>query len=316
MALTLGEADFDELLVFTRVVEMGGFSAAATALEMPKSTVSRKVSDLEARVGARLLQRTTRKMSLTEVGRAYYEQCVRILTEVEAAAAVVSELHTVPRGLLRVTVPMTFAFIAPLLAELLEESPEVQLDLVCTDRQVDLIEERFDVALRAGSVPDSTLVARHLGTVRRFLVASPDLVQRLGAPETPADLERYPRAVFAPVGSTWSLRSGKQAVEVVTRPRFATNDYDMLRAMVRSGFGVALLPEYQCAEEVDDHRLVRVLSSWAGEEVPLFALYPSARHVPPKVLALLKLLRDRLDPGGRARRRSPDTERSGSSPRR
>jgi DNA-binding transcriptional LysR family regulator len=295
MGHRVGDADFEELLVFTRVVEEGSFTAAATVLGMPKSTASRRVSELEARVGARLLQRTTRKVGLTEVGRVYYEHCVRILTEVEEAGAAVSELQSAPRGVLRVTAPMTFSFISPILVELLEAQPNLQLELVCTDRQVDLVEERFDLAIRAGSVPDSMLVGRRLGTVRHFLMAAPGLLERLGAPETPADLERFPCAVFAPMGRTWSLRSGSRKAEVALRPRLSVNDYEMLRSVVRDGLGVALLPEYQCTEQMRARELTRVLPSWAGPEVPLFALYPSTRHVSPKLVALLTLLRERLD---------------------
>ncbi|MDC3960010.1 LysR family transcriptional regulator [Polyangium jinanense] len=286
--------DLDEIIVFTTIVELGSFSAASARLGIPKSTASRRISDLEARVGARLLQRTTRKLSLTDVGRVYYEHCSRIVAELEEAHLAVTQLQSTPRGLLRVTTPLTFSVLGPILAEYMALYPDVRLDLLCTDRRVDLVEERFDLAIRAGRPRDSAWVARRLGTVRRFLVAAPEAIERLGPLKEPADLQRIPSLVFAPDGNTWRLVSGGKSLEMTVRPRLAVNDYDMLRAVVLAGFGVALLPEYQCAEELKAGRLRRVLDAWAAAEVPVFALYPSTRHLSPKVIALLDLLRNRL----------------------
>ncbi|MBN9162431.1 MAG: LysR family transcriptional regulator [Myxococcales bacterium 68-20] len=284
----------DEILIFTRVVQGGSFTAAATAVGMPKSTVSRKVAELEARIGARLLQRTTRTVSLTDVGRVYYEHCVRIVAELEEAQLAVSQLQSTPRGLLRVTAPMTFSFLGPIFAEYLGLFPEVQVDLLCTDRIADVVEERFDLALRAGTTPDTSLVARRLGVVRRRLVAAPEVAKALGAPKEVAELEGHPCIAFAPEGSSWELRSGTKSAELTVFPRLVVNDYAMLRSVARAGFGIALLPEYLCAEDLRSGRLVPVLESWSAPEVPVFALYPSTRHLSPKVVALLDLLRQRL----------------------
>jgi DNA-binding transcriptional LysR family regulator len=213
--------DLGEILVFTRVVQGGSFTAASSSLGMPKSTVSRKLSELEERVGARLLQRTTRKLSLTDVGRIYYEHCVRIVAELEEAQLAVTQLQSTPKGLLRLTAPVTLSPLGPILAEYLRLYPDVQVDLVCTDRNVDLVEERFDLALRMGYTPDSTMISRKLGVVRRYLLAAPELIDRLGAPQEPADLERFPCLVFAPVGSTWTLASGSKQLDVTVHPRLA-----------------------------------------------------------------------------------------------
>lgn len=287
-------ADLSEILVFTQVVRQGSFSAAARSLEMPKSTVSRKVAELEARVGARLLQRTTRSVSLTDVGRAYYERCARIIAELEEAEQVVTQMQATPKGLLRVTAPISFAVLGPLIAEYLTLYPDVQVELLSTGRRVDLIEERFDLALRAGPPPDSSLVGRKVGVVRRCVLAAPALAKRLGQLKDPATLERQDCLVFTPEGTTWMLASGSKEVEVRVSPRLVANDYDLLRSVAREGFGLALLPEYQCLEDVAAGRLVPVLEGWSAREVPVYALYPSARHLAPKVLALLDLLRDRL----------------------
>ena len=158
--------DLNEMLVFARVVQAGSFTAAAAALGMPKSTVSRKVSDLEERLHSRLLQRTTRKLSLTDVGRTYYDYCARIVGEVEDAERAVSTLQETPRGLLRVTAPINVAFLGPIVSDYLKRYPEVRLDLFCTGRTVDLVEERFDLGIRAGALADSTLIARRLGSAK------------------------------------------------------------------------------------------------------------------------------------------------------
>src|SRR5882724_13642927 len=170
--------DLNELLVFARVVRAGSFTAAAKLLGMPKSTVSRKVSQLEERLDARLLQRTTRKLSLTDVGRTYYDYCERIVAEVEDAERAVGSLQDVPRGLLRVTSGPNSAFLAPIFTEYLKQHPEVSLELVCTTRAVDLVEERFDLGIRAGTLPDSPLIARRLGRVSWWLVAAPAYLKK------------------------------------------------------------------------------------------------------------------------------------------
>ncbi len=288
-------ADLGEIMAFTQVVHGGSFTAAAKVLGMPKSTLSRKIADLETRVGARLLQRTTRSVSLTEVGRAYYERCVRVIAELEEAEEVVSKMQATPRGLLRITVPTNFAILAPLVAEYMRLYPDVQVEVFSSGRRVDLIEERFDLALRAGLPPDSTLVGRKLGVVRKSVLGAPSLVERLGVIQDPAMLQGLPCLVFAPEGNTWSLTSGNKEVDVTVESRLIANDYDLLRGLAREGVGWALLPEYQCQEDVAHGRLIRGLSGWSAKEVPVFALYPSTRHLSPKVLALLDLMRDRLD---------------------
>lgn len=294
MEARLPNADLGEILVFTQVVRGGSFTAAARALDMPKSTVSRKVAELEARVGARLLQRTTRSVSLTDVGRAYYERCARIIVELEEAEQVVSQMQATPRGLLRISVPLSFAVLGPLIAEYLRRYPDVQVEVFSTGRRVDLIEERYDLALRAGPPPDSTLIGRKVGVVRRCVLGAPALVERIGPLDEPMALQRQDCLVFTPEGTTWTLAAGTKAVDVSVAPRFCANDYDLLRAVARGGFGLALLPEYQCIEDVKAGRLTRVLDAWSAREVPVYALYPSARHLSPKVIALLDLLRERL----------------------
>src|SRR4051812_18126801 len=165
--------DLNEIAVFTKVVQAGSFTAAAKQLGMPKSTVSRKVSELEERLGSRLLQRTTRKLSLTDAGRTYYDYSARIASEIEEAERAVSSLEDTPRGLLRVTAPVNAAFLGPIVSGYLRRYPEVRVDVLCTGRAVDLVEERYDVGIRAGTLADSSLIARSLGNARWVLVATP-----------------------------------------------------------------------------------------------------------------------------------------------
>ncbi len=293
--------DLNELLIFTRVVQAGSFTAAARALGMPKSSVSRKVSELEDRVGARLLQRTTRKLGLTDAGRIYFDHSARIVAEVEEADRAVSRLHAAPRGLLRATLPLSFALLGPVIAEYLKRYPEVRVELYCTDRRVDLVEEGFDVAVRAGPLGDSSLIARGLGTIRRVLVAAPAYLRRRGRPRTPADLTRHGCLAFAAdgAGGAWELRDGDRVEEVRVAPRLAVNDFELMRTAVLAGLGIAWMPAFLCADDLRAKRLERVLPGWASAEAPLHVVYPTARHLTPKVAAFVALLRKRLDLGAR-----------------
>ncbi len=280
--------------MFTRVVQGASFTAAATSLALPRSTVSRKIQELEARVGARLLQRTTRSVKLTDIGRIYYEHCLRIVSEVEQAELAVAELQATPRGVLRVTLPVAMSVFGELTAEYLQLYPDVRIDMLCTDRRVDLVEERFDLALRAGPSLDSSLIARRVGTIRQRLVAAPAVAARLRRAKQLADLETQPCIVFAPEGSTWDLRFGAKAARVTVAPRLVVNDFEMLRVVARAGFGIALLPEHLLADDLASRRLVPVLRDWSAPPVPVFAVYPSARHLAPPVVAFLELLQKRL----------------------
>jgi DNA-binding transcriptional LysR family regulator len=287
--------DLNELLVFARVVQAGSFTAAARALRMPKSTVSRKVSELEQRVGAQLLQRTTRQLRLTDVGQAYYAHCARVVAEAEEAELAVTRMQGAPQGLLRVTTPLTFSFLGPLVAEFLKRYPGVQVEMVCTDRSVALVEEGFDVAVRAGKLADSTLIARRLGSIERIVVAAPSYLEAHGAPKTPRDLEKHDCLIFglAVGGAVWTLHSGAKTVEVAVRGRMAVNEPDMLRALSRAGAGIALSPDVHYLQDVAAGHLRRVLPEWSSTGTPVHAVYPGTRHHVPKVMAFVDFLRER-----------------------
>jgi len=285
--------DLNELLVFTRVVQAGSFTAAARRLKMPKSSVSRKVSDLEERIGARLLHRTTRKLGLTDAGRIYFERAAPIVSDIEQVDQAVGELQAAPRGLLRVTAPLSFALIGPMVAAFLERYPDVHVELVCSDRVVNLVEEGFDVAIRAGHLVDSALIARRLGAFKRVLVASAGYLKRHGRPKSAADLEKHPCIVFgsSPTPTLWTLHSGEKRIDVRVPARLLANDMDLMLDAARAGIGIAWLPEHLLVGDLARGRLKRVLADWTSPETPVHAVYPSARHLSPKVLAFVELLR-------------------------
>jgi DNA-binding transcriptional LysR family regulator len=291
--------DLNEIYVFAQVVRAGSFVRAARQLGMPKSTVSRKVVDLEARLGARLLERTTRTLRLTDTGRVYFAHAERILIELEEADAAVTQLQAEPRGPLRVSAPLNISQLGPIGERFLARYPEVQLEIACTDRIVDLIAEGFDLALRVGKLADSTLIARPLATMRNVLMASPGLLEQSGVPSAPEQLPSWPCIAFGGLAERagWELLSatGRTASVRIT-PRFIVNDFDVLASAAISGLGIALLPAQRCAEDVRAGRLRRVLPEWSSIVRPLQAVYPSGRHLSRKMTAFLEHLSQSFSP--------------------
>jgi DNA-binding transcriptional LysR family regulator len=291
--------DLNEIALFARVVQAGTFSGAARKLRLPKSTVSRKVAALEERLGARLLQRTTRRLGLTDAGRAFYDYAARIVADIEEAGRAVHELQATPRGRLRVTVPMSQSFLGRTLATFLSRYPEVSIDVSATDRVVDLVEDRFDVGLRAGRLADSSLIARPISMLRRYVFAAPSYLSRRAAPLVPEDLKNHDCLLFGPTSprEIWTLEDGTRTVELQVPARLIANDTDMLRDVALAGLGLSLLPERSCAAELHAGRLVRVLPEWHAPDVPFTAVYPSTRHLSPKVSAFVELLQSELGRG-------------------
>lgn len=285
--------DLNELVVFVRVVQVGSIRGAAAALGMPKSTVSRKLLDLEERLEARLLHRTTRKLGLTDVGRIYYDHGVRIVTEVESAEQAVRNQHDTPRGLLRVTAPLNLAFLAPIFGDYLRRYPEVRLELSANARVVDLVEERFDVGIRAGRLEDSSLIARSLGTLERILVATPEYVKRRGRPRTPADLKKHDCLLFGNDARLTLARDGRME-EVSLSPRLLVTDIDVIEVTLKAGLGIAVMPSFLCEKGIRAGRLVHVLPGWSLPKAPLHLVYPSARHLSPTVRSFIDHVQERM----------------------
>lgn len=283
--------DLDLVPVFVEVVRREGFSAAARHLGLPRSTVSRQVARLEEQLGVGLLRRTTRRVALTEAGAEYFDRAARALQSLEEAHVAAAENREQPRGTLRVTVPFDQATVmfAPLVTELIARHPGLRVEVEPTNRRVDLIAEGYDVALRAGpGLADSSLVARKLATVEFHVLASPAYLATHGRPGCPADLSRHRCVLFRPRGgrTVWHLRDGsghEESVEV--GGDLAADDLSFLAALVRSGAGLGLLPEAAVASGATAS-LERVLPEWQGaRQSALYLVYPSARHLPPKLTA-------------------------------
>jgi DNA-binding transcriptional LysR family regulator len=285
-------ADLDAVLAFTRVAQLRSFSAAAQKLGLPKSTVSRRVAGLERRLGAQLLHRTTRKLALTDIGELYFARCERVIGELEEAERAVHELQAVPRGVLRVTTPADFGFDAParLIAAFQLAYPEVHTLVVATNERLDLVAGGFDVALRASrSLPDSSLVARKLLSMHHALYASPDYLERRGTPERPEQLAQHDCIIFGRdrLQTSWRLQGPEGEIEVDVTGRFGCNDFNFARGAAIGGSGIALLPAFGCRGGELQHQLVRVLPDYVGEDGSLYAVYPTQRHLTPKVRAFV-----------------------------
>jgi DNA-binding transcriptional LysR family regulator len=290
--------DLNEMLVFARVAQAGSFTTAAAALAMPKSTVSRKVSDLEARLGARLLNRTTRKLSLTDVGRTYYDHCARIVGEIEDAERAVSRLQEVPRGLLRVTTGVNPGYLTPILSDYMRRYPEVRVEIFSTGRTVDLVEERFDLAIRAGALSDSSLIARSLGQISWYLVGAAAYLKKRGRPRTLDDLKQHDCITFGTSASEGNLRLGRggKPADVPVASRLLVNDFDVVYEAALAGLGLALLPAYLCLDDLRAKRLERVLRDWSAPPTPIHVVYPTARHLSPTVKSFVDHLQQRMSP--------------------
>jgi DNA-binding transcriptional LysR family regulator len=277
--------DLNRAAIFVRVVDEGGFTAAARTLHLPKSSVSRAVSLLEEELGARLLQRSTRKIRLTEAGTTFYERASRGIAGVEEAAAAVGDLQASLRGPIRITAPGDAGvwLLAPLVSRFVELHPTVHLDVVLTQRVVDLVAEGVDFALRAGTLRDSSLVARKLGRVEAGLYAAPSYLARRGTPGRVADLARHDCILFrADRGRvTWTLNGPDHEERVEVTGPVAGDDFSFLHRIVLGGTGIGLLPSFLCRAAVDEGGLVRVLPRYAWRTAGSFHLvYSSARYLP------------------------------------
>lgn len=277
--------DLNQLLVFVRVVQAGSMRGAAELLGMPKSTISRKILELEQRLDARLLQRTTRRFGLTDIGRIYYDHCVRIVMDIENAEHAVLSQHETPRGLLRVTAPVNLAMLGPILADYLVHHPEVRLELFSTGRMVDLIEERFDVGIRTGRLVDSSLVAKRLGTIEWILVATPRYLKKRGRPKSPAELAQHDCLLFGSTNTVTLVHEEGSTHTLSPTPKLLVTDMDVLLAAANEGLGIAIIPALMCGTPM--RGLERVLPSWSPPPTPLHAIYPSTRHLSPTVRSFI-----------------------------
>ena len=297
------EAGLDDLTgmaVFARVVEYESFTAAARELALSKSAVSKYVSRLENRLGARLLNRTTRRLSLTEVGRVFYDHCRRIVEEAAEAEQAVTRLHAEPRGTLRLNIPHTFGtlHVTPALPQFMARYPDIGVDLDLDDRMVDMVEEGYDLAIRIARLPDSSLIARKLAPLRVAVCASPDYWRRRGRPARPDDLKQHNclNYKYLLTRDAWPFRGpdGKQPVRVNGNLR--ANNGEVLRTAALDGLGVYMAPTFIVGEDLQQGRLEAVLREYMEPDRDIYAVYPETRHLSAKVRVFIDFLVERFGP--------------------
>lgn len=284
--------DLNETAMFVKVVQLGSFSAAARQLQLPTSTVSTRVARLEQRLGTTLLQRTTRRLHLTEAGKTYFEHAVLGLSHLHEAEAAVSAAKALPQGQLKITAPADLG--DGLLGELVQQVqavyPALALELLLTDRYVDLIADGVDVAIRTGELRDSSLIAKTLGAIQWASFASTDYLAQSPALQAPQDLTQHRCIQFTPMGrDSWTLQQASGSMTIPLPGTTLINSIGVVHAMASNGQGVALLPTYICKTAVANGRLQRVLPGWQGRKDPLHLVYPQQRYMPPKLRAFLDL---------------------------
>ena len=290
--------NISEMEVFVRVVQARSFSGAARNLGLSPSAVSKQISRLEDRLGARLLNRTTRQLSLTEVGSAFFERANCIITDVAEAELAVSHLHGAPRGNLRINAPVAYGrlHIAPLLPDFLADQEEVSIELNVNDRFVDLVEEGVDVAIRIGELEDSSLIARKLAPNRRLVCASPAYIEKHGAPEKPSDLAQHNCLVYTyrAQRNDWHF-DGPDGPETVTvKGNIETNNAEVLREAMLAGQGIVLMPLWLTGEDICSGRAVELMPDYRVPDSAIYAVYPHNRHLSPKVRSFVDYLAERL----------------------
>jgi DNA-binding transcriptional LysR family regulator len=295
---------FDNMRVFAKVVEGASFTGAAARLGISASMVSQHVKELEERLGARLLNRTTRKVSLTETGRAYYERCARLLADLEETEQAVSDMHAAPRGELRINATPSFGILqlAPAIADFTARFPGISVELMLSERLVDLVAEGFDVAVRVEEPPDSSLIARQLAPCRMVICGAPSYFERHGMPRTPSDLTAHNCLTVAgnvlSYYRAWHLTAADGTVlNISPMGNLRSNSGAVLIVAAFAGHGLVYLPTYFVGEALQSGRLVTVLDDYMAPPLTLRALYPHNRHLSAKVRALVDFLASRFGRG-------------------
>ena len=285
---------FQEMTVIAAVVDAGSFIGAAQSLPMSKAVVSRLVAELENRLGVRLLNRTTRTLSLTQEGQAFYLRCKSVLADVEEAEAEVMARRGLARGVLKLNVPVTFGVmhLAPLWGEFMSQNPEVILDVTLSDRVVDLVDEGYDLAVRIGRLSSSTLVSRQIASTRMVLCASPDYLKRRGTPQHPSELASHDLIAYSlmSTGDHWELTGQEGTLSVKVKPRMKTNSGDTCVQVAIDGQGVIFQPSFIVDQLIKAGKLLALLPEYTTIEYGIYAVYASRQNVSPKVRVLIDYL--------------------------
>ncbi len=287
--------DLNEVAVFLKVVEMGSFSKAAQNLGMPNSTVSAKVSQLEAALRTTLIRRTTRKLFITEEGQLFYDKCKRGVSEIQLAQEAITQSQSEPQGVLKLTAPVDFgsAILPKLIYEYKTKYPKVSFDIFLNDRMVDVVGEGFDLAIRVGQLKDSGLISKKVGEIYFAPFASPGYLKKFKPPKSPADLKHHRCIQFAALGNTWKL-IGPKTITVDLKNEIIVNELNTIKELTASGMGIALLPTFLCADDIKKKRLIRVLPEWRTNLQPISIVYGGDRYVSPKVRSFITIGADLL----------------------
>lgn len=285
--------DLNEISVFIQVVQSGSFSGAAKKLTMPISTVSSKVSSLERRLGTTLIQRTTRKLSITPAGQSYFKRCIQGLEQIQTAEHEIAATQGEPTGLLRLTAPIEIGgngILPEIISAYTQKYPKMRVEVIFSDRVMDLLSESVDLAIRAGELEDSSLIVRKIGSDHFGLYTTPRYLRARGTPTHPRELRSHSCIQFTPFGvDEWQLRGPKGGLNVPIAGRVVINDLGTVKRLTLEGDGIALLPTHSVQAEAQSGKLVRILPEWRTETSPMQFVYPGSRFVMPKVSAFIEM---------------------------
>lgn len=286
--------DLNDVVIFTKVVEARSFTAAAKALGVPTSTVSRRVSRLEEELGVRLLQRTTRKLSVTEAGQAYYERGARLVAELEDVENMLAESRATPRGRVRLIAPVEHTITVRMITEFLIQHPEVRVEAEFADRDVNIIQDGYDASIHVGPVSNLSVIAHKLFDSAFHIVASPAYLEREGAPTTVAELADHDCLILGPssLNAVWTLRQGDDEARVSVRGRLAVNHLQGVCSAALAGLGVALLPRVVCGRLIERGDLLVLLPDATPSSVPIYITYPGGKYLAPAVRAFVDFVRE------------------------
>ena len=291
---------FENMDTFIRVVEAGSISGAADRLNVAKSAVSRRLKELEKHLGVELFHRTTRQMNLTDTGRAFYHQAVRILDDVLEAEIATSQAHGTLKGSLKIALPSTFGLMhmGPIINDFIKEHPQIEFDLDFNDREVDLIQEGFDLAIRIANLPDSSLIARRIAPVKTVMCASPDYLEQMGTPQSPEDLREHQCLVYSLLRDFeyWHLTDGNgHDIKTKIHPYLKASTGEFLKDAAVKGLGIILVPTFIAYNEIENGSLIPLLQNYTSPQINAYAIYPQTRHLSQRVRAFVDLLVERFE---------------------
>ncbi|WP_293006270.1 LysR family transcriptional regulator [Nitrosomonas sp.] len=291
---------FENMNAFVRVVEAGSISTAADRMNVAKSMVSRRLKELEEHLGVELFHRTTRQMNLTDSGRAFYQQSVRILDDILEAEHATSQIHGALKGSLKIALPLSFGLmhLGPAINEFLQAHPEITFDLDFNDRRVDILTEGFDLAIRIATLPDSSLIARRLSPIQAMMCASPSYLERMGTPQSPQELIKHRCLVYNLISNfeNWNLYDTKnQLIKTKIVPYLKASNGEFLRDAAVDGLGIILMPTFIVYKEIERGALVPLLTQYKSSPLATYAIYPQTRHLSQRVRAFVDFLVKRFE---------------------